>query len=120
MSIKVAAIIGSNRKESYNRKLVEYMKKRYADKFGAPMKIQDSIYGYDAMMMVAESINSRGYSAEQIRDGLRDIRYVGLSGAIVFDESGDRYPVYDVMQVRNGEWVVLPWSEVMSFEAGHH
>lgn len=32
MSIKVAAIIGSNRKESYNRKLVEYMKKRYADK----------------------------------------------------------------------------------------
>ncbi|MBR5815061.1 MAG: ABC transporter substrate-binding protein [Methanocorpusculaceae archaeon] len=94
--------------------------KRYADKFGAPMKIQDSIYGYDAMMMVAESINSRGYSAEQIRDGLRDIRYVGLSGAIVFDEKGDRYPVYDVMQVRNGEWVVLPWSEVMSFEAGHH
>jgi branched-chain amino acid transport system substrate-binding protein len=84
------------------------------------MKIQDSIYGYDAMMMVAESINSRGYSAEQIRDGLRDIRYVGLSGAIVFDEKGDRYPVYDVMQVRNGEWVVLPWSEVMSFEAGHH
>jgi branched-chain amino acid transport system substrate-binding protein len=45
---------------------------------------------------------------------------VGLSGAIVFDEKGDRYPVYDVMQVRNGEWVVLPWSEVMSFEAGHH
>lgn len=31
MPIKVAAIIGSNRKESYNRKLVEYMKSRYAD-----------------------------------------------------------------------------------------
>ncbi|QUG41479.1 NAD(P)H-dependent oxidoreductase [Psychrobacillus sp. INOP01] len=29
MAIKVAAIIGSNRKGSYNLKLVEYMKKRY-------------------------------------------------------------------------------------------
>ena len=94
--------------------------KRYEDKFHAPMKIQDSIYGYDAMMMVSEAVNSRGYTAEQIRDGLLDIRYVGLSGAIVFDENGDRYPVYDVMQVRDGEWVVLPWSEVMSFEVEHH
>lgn len=92
---------------------------RYADKFHAPMKIQDSIYGYDAMM-VSEVISSRGYTAEQIRDGLRDIKYVGLSGAIVFDENGDRYPEYDVMQVRDGKWVVLPWSEVMSFDAGHH
>ena len=32
MTIKVAAIIGSNRKESYNLKLVKYMKERYADK----------------------------------------------------------------------------------------
>lgn len=31
MAIKVAAIIGSNRKESYNLKLVDFMKKRYAD-----------------------------------------------------------------------------------------
>ena len=91
---------------------------RYEDKFNTQMKIQDSIYGYDAMMMISEAVNSRGYTAEQIRDGLRDIRYVGLSGAIVFDENGDRYPVYDVMQVRDGEWVVLPWNEIMSFETG--
>ena len=84
------------------------------------MTIQDSIYGYDAMMMVAEVIGSYGYEPEQIRDGLREIRYVGLSGAVVFDENGDRYPVYDVMQVRDGEWVVLPWNEVMSFEVEHH
>jgi NAD(P)H-dependent FMN reductase len=32
MAIKVAAIIGSVRKDSNNLKLVEYMKKRYADK----------------------------------------------------------------------------------------
>ncbi|MEK3977680.1 NADPH-dependent FMN reductase [Psychrobacillus sp. FSL K6-2836] len=31
MAIKVAAIIGSNRKGSYNLKLVEYMKKRYTE-----------------------------------------------------------------------------------------
>ncbi|WP_342600920.1 NADPH-dependent FMN reductase [Psychrobacillus sp. FSL H8-0483] len=31
MAIKVAAIIGSNRKESYNLKLVDFMKKRYVD-----------------------------------------------------------------------------------------
>ncbi|MBR4987311.1 MAG: ABC transporter substrate-binding protein, partial [Methanocorpusculum sp.] len=93
---------------------------RYEQKFGAPMKIQDSIYGYDAMMMVAQTIGSYGYDAESIRDGLRKIRYVGLSGAIVFDEVGDRYPEYDVMEVRNGEWVSLPWNEVMSFETEHH
>lgn len=34
MAIKVAAIIGSNRKESYNLKLVEYMKKRYSEQLG--------------------------------------------------------------------------------------
>lgn len=93
---------------------------QYQEKYSSPMTIQDSIYGYDAMMMVAEVIGSYGYEPEQIRDGLREIRYVGLSGAVVFDENGDRYPVYDVMQVRDGEWVVLPWNEVMSFEAGHH
>jgi len=32
MAIKLTAIIGSNRKESYNLKLVEYMKDRYAGK----------------------------------------------------------------------------------------
>lgn len=31
MAIKVAAIIGSNRKESYNLKLVKYMKDRYSE-----------------------------------------------------------------------------------------
>ncbi|MCZ8532376.1 NADPH-dependent FMN reductase [Psychrobacillus psychrodurans] len=31
MTIKVAAIIGSNRKGSYNLKLVEYIKKRYSE-----------------------------------------------------------------------------------------
>lgn len=93
---------------------------KYAAKYSTPMKIQDSIYGYDAMMMIAEAVSSYGYEPEQIREGLSEIRYVGLSGAIVFDENGDRYPVYDVMQVRDGEWVVLPWSEIMSFETEEH
>ena len=97
-----------------------FYSEKYQNRFNTPMKIQDSIYGYDAMMMVAEAVSSRGYEAEQIRDALREIRYVGLSGAAVFDENNDRYPVYDVMQVRNGEWVVLPWSEVMSFGTDTH
>jgi len=31
--MKIAAIIGSNRKESYNLKLTKYLQKRYADRF---------------------------------------------------------------------------------------
>lgn len=93
---------------------------KYAEKFGYSMKISDSVYGYDTMMLLAEVVSNRGYTSEDIRDGLREIRYVGLSGAVVFDENADRYPVYDILQVRDGKWVTLPWNEVMQFEAGGH
>lgn len=94
----------------------------YEEMYGSEMKIYNSVYGYETMKMLAAVIDSRGCKADAIRDGLEEVRYVGATGAIVFDEEGDRCPSYDVVQIQDGKWVTLPWNELMTFEAeaGHH
>ena len=59
-----------------------------------PSSIQ---YGYDALMIVNNAIQSNGYSVEGIKKGLDNLRTVGLSGTIAFDETKTRYPTYDVL-----------------------
>ncbi|MDO5847192.1 MAG: ABC transporter substrate-binding protein [Methanocorpusculum sp.] len=60
----------------------------------SPSAIQ---YGYDALMIVNNAIQSNGYSAESIKKGLDNLRTVGLSGTIAFDETKTRYPSYDIL-----------------------
>lgn len=43
MTIKVTAIIGSNRKESFNLKLVKYMQKRYANKLNIEIALINDV-----------------------------------------------------------------------------
>lgn len=70
-------------------------------------------YGYDTMMIVAQVIGAKGYDPGDISEGLKEIRYVGLCGAKSFDENGDIYPAYDVLQVQDGEWVQIRWNEIL-------
>ena len=70
-------------------------------------------YGYDTMMIISQVIEARGYEPEDISEGLKEIRYVGLCGAKSFDENGDIYPSYDVLQVQDGEWVQIRWNEIL-------
>ncbi|WP_313890899.1 NADPH-dependent FMN reductase [Psychrobacillus sp.] len=43
MTIKVTAIIGSNKKESFNLKIVKYMQKRYADKLSIEIALINEV-----------------------------------------------------------------------------
>lgn len=70
-------------------------------------------YGYDTTMIIAQVIEARGYGADDISSGLKEIRYIGLCGAKSFDENGDIYPSYDVLQVQDGEWVQIRWNEIL-------
>lgn len=88
----------------------------YVEKFHEALMVRDSIYGHDTMIVVSQAIENSGYTADGIREGLDNIRHVGLTGTIVFDEKGDAYPSYDVMRLENGEWVDLAWKEVITFE----
>jgi branched-chain amino acid transport system substrate-binding protein len=90
---------------------------KYVEKYGEQFIVRDSIYGYDTMMVIAEAIENSGYTADGIIDALSGIRYVGLTGAIVFDESGDAYPSYDVMKLENGVWDDIEWKEILSFDS---
>lgn len=87
--------------------------KRYKEEFNTTTIDWPVPYGYDAMMMVAEVIDAKGYEPESISEGLKEIRYVGVCGAKSFDENGDIYPSYDVLQVRDGEWVQIRWNEIL-------
>ncbi|NLO77949.1 MAG: amino acid ABC transporter substrate-binding protein [Methanomicrobiales archaeon] len=69
-------------------------------------------YSYDTVMIVAEAIRYGGYSADGIRDGLGKIRYLGVCGPKVFEESGDTPPAFDVMRIENGEWTRVSWKEI--------
>lgn len=98
---------------------------RFYKKFQTTSGISNAVYGYDTLMMVVETMESEGYSGKEILEGLNKIRYVGLTGAIKFDEHGDRYPSYDVMQYSfyNDEWSTLKWSKMLDFSSsasGHH
>ncbi|MDO5845745.1 MAG: ABC transporter substrate-binding protein [Methanocorpusculum sp.] len=94
---------------------------KYQKKFGTDMKIVNSIYGYDTMMLAAQAMSDYGYKPEELAEGLQNIRYLGLTGPITFDKNGDRYPSYDIVQLWGGEWVTLKWSSALSFgsEEGH-
>lgn len=60
-------------------------------------------YGYDAMMVINDAIQSNGYSVEGVKKGLDHLRKVGLTGTIAFDESKTRYPGYDILVWRGGD-----------------
>ena len=57
---------------------------------------------------------------KEVSDILKETRYLGVTGAICFDENAGRYPVYTVMQLQNGEWISLPWKSLFSFNTGNH
>lgn len=90
----------------------------YRKKFGEDLTVEDSIYGYDTMMVLGEVINTGGSDPGKIRNGLDSIRYIGRSGTIVFNDENSRYPAYDVVVVENGKWVTKKWGEIVSFNAG--
>jgi len=89
---------------------------RYYQRYGTDVINWPVPYGYDTMMILSQAIADAGYDADEIKDSLKEIRYLGLCGPRHFDESGDIYPAYDVLTVKNGEWERIKWGEIVSDE----
>ena len=69
---------------------------------------------YDATMIAAEVIRAGGYDADAIQNALNTIRYIGVTGPKFFDDNGDVSPSFDVMEIQNGSWERLEWSDLLA------
>ena len=69
---------------------------------------------YDATMIAAEVIRAGGYDADAIQNALNTIRYIGVTGPKFFDDNGDVSPSFDVMEIQNGSWEHLEWSDLLA------
>ena len=90
--------------------------KRYYEKYGTGVINWPVPYGYDTTKILSEAIADGGYDADDIKDSLKEIRYLGLCGPRHFDENGDIYPGYDVLTVKNGKWERIKWGDIVSRE----
>ncbi|MBI1979885.1 MAG: ABC transporter substrate-binding protein [Elusimicrobia bacterium] len=65
-------------------------------------------HGYDAVFLIADAIERRGYKGESIRDGLYEIRdFRGVSGRMSFDKNGDVTKPVAIKEIRNGKFAIL-------------
>ena len=98
-----------------------YFALMYQEKYGASPSYVDTYYGYDAANLLIMAMDASSHNdPKEVSDILKETRYLGVTGAICFDENADRYPVYTIVQIQNGEWISLPWKSVFSFNTGRH
>ena len=98
-----------------------YFALMYQEKYGSSPSYVDTYYGYDAANLLIMAMDaSSNNDPKEVSDILKETRYLGVTGAICFDENAGRYPVYTVMQLQNGEWISLPWKSLFSFNTGNH
>lgn len=72
--------------------------------------VQEGSRGWDAIFTIAEGIkNAKGSSKRaDIRDGLEKVDIKGITGHVKFDEFHDQMPNIVVVQIKNGDSVVVP------------
>ena len=82
--------------------------KTFVTKFKETFGKEPEVYaaaGYDCMKIVAEAIRVGGYSSEEIKKALYNIKgYNGVTGTISFDEFGEIEGKYDAFIVKNGNF----------------
>ena len=91
-----------------------WYKTQYETMFETAMpSYTESVYGYDALMVVAEVIQAYGTDAAAISEGLKRVRYIGMTGLVDFNEDGSRTSGYSLyhMDENTHEWTALNWSE---------
>ncbi|HJJ47457.1 MAG TPA: ABC transporter substrate-binding protein [Methanocorpusculum sp.] len=93
--------------------------RRYEERYGSKCTIE-AAYGYDAMMILSTIIqDGHGETAEDAAVHLKNMRYIGVTGMISFDETGAQFPKYDVLSAQNGRWNTETWKDILSFENEH-
>jgi len=66
-----------------------------------------ALYGYDALTTLIDVMSGQEKTGPEIAEKLKKYRYLGLTGAIVFDENLDRFPTYDTYGSDWGKWASL-------------
>jgi len=61
--------------------------------------------GYDAFVAIARAVERGASHGPTIRDALRSIEFEGASGYVTFDDHGDVEGNYDVLIVKDGEFI---------------
>ena len=65
-----------------------------------------SAHGYDALLLVAEAMRTKGFTSQKIRDGLYAIKgFSGVAGKTTLDSNGDAIKEARFLTVKNGEFV---------------
>jgi len=63
--------------------------------------------GYDAMYMVKAAMVAKGFTGEQVRDGLYALKdFEGVNGRVSFDKNGDVVMPLAYKQIKDGKFVV--------------
>lgn len=80
--------------------------KELAEENDVPVEALTAI-AYDGAVALAQAFEEGGDSNEAVREALENMDINGVTGPIKFDENGDRsYPPL-IMQVENGEFVII-------------
>lgn len=85
---------------------------RFYGNFRAAYQREPDIYSalsYDAAMMIAKAIELNGNVGSKIKDTLRTIEYVGITGLVKFDSHGEVDKPYRILNVKNRQFVLLDW-----------
>ncbi|MEK7649087.1 MAG: ABC transporter substrate-binding protein [Patescibacteria group bacterium] len=77
---------------------------RYKETFGSECAQTNICLGvYDAIHLLAQGVETNGYSAQGVQKYLQTVKYDGVSGTITFDEKNDRKDSeYSLFTVHNG------------------
>ncbi len=84
--------------------------KKLADANNVKVEANTAI-AYDAAMTIAKAFEEGGDSPKKVREAFATIKYNGVTGPIEFDENGDRSNKPMIMQVKNGEFIVIQEQE---------
>lgn len=84
--------------------------KKLAEKNNVPAQANTAI-AFDAAMALSKALAKGSGDMEKDRDALANIQYQGITGPIKFDKNGDRANTPMIMQVKNGNFVVIKQSE---------
>ncbi len=94
----------------YYAKAEDYVnyKDRFVQKTGKEVPVY-SEYSYDGVMVLAKAIEKAGsFDVETIKSELYNIRYLGATGVVSFDESGEvKDKPFSIFKVKNGNFVEI-------------
>ena len=86
-------------------------KQNFQKRFGQQAELAAG-YAYDGMKIIINAIQKAGFDREAIKDQLAETDFAeGVTGPIRFDENGNLVGLPDMIEIRNGETVLLTKTE---------